>query len=207
MVLVMTRLLRIAAVAVLVGGATAVLTSCTGDPGPIVTETPSPTVAVVTPSASPTPSVTPEEELLAQIPENARGEDFQSATQFSRFFIELYPGLFAREANTELFDFLSTDDCNFCSSALEDSRATQEVGAHSEGGAFVWPDLVATGGLVDDGYWYLSQRFEVSDTTTYLTDGEVYKTVAGGTGDVALKLAFEEGSWRVHGVEFTYDDE
>src|SRR5680860_1578321 len=93
----MALLLRYVAVAALVGVATASLTACSGDPGPIVTESPSLTRTVeATPSPSPTPTVTSEEELLAQIPEDARGEDFQSATQFSRFFLGLYPHLFSR---------------------------------------------------------------------------------------------------------------
>lgn len=204
----MTRLLRYAAAVVLVGGATAVLSACTSDPEPIVTQTPSPTATVaMTPSPSPTPTLTPEEELLAQIPEDARSEDFASATQFARFFIELYPGLFAPEPDTEVFAFLSTQDCEFCAGALESSVATEEAGAHSEGGDFAWPDALATGGLGEDDFWYVSQRFSVTDTITYLADGSVHKTVRGGTGDVALKLALEEGAWRVHGVEFNYDDE
>src|SRR5665811_1185191 len=115
----MARLLRCVAVVALVGGATASLTACSGDPGPIVTESPSLTRTVeATPSPSPTPTVTSEEELLAQIPESARGEDFQSATNFARFFFALYPGLFARASDTQLFEYLTGENCGFYLNAI-----------------------------------------------------------------------------------------
>ena len=202
----MTRLLRFAAAAVLVGGATAVLSACSGDPEPIVTETPSPTATVVSQSPTPTPTLTAEEELLAQIPEDARGEDFASATQFSRFFIELYPGLFAVDPQTELFALLSAPSCQFCSGALADSTDTAAVSAHSEGGAFTWLGAVLRGGLLDDGFWYVTQDFEVTDTVTYLADGTEDHISRGGSGEVGVKLSWDGGSWHVHGIEFVYDD-
>src|SRR5680860_342209 len=203
----MALLLRYVAVAALVGVATASLTACSGDPGPIVTESPSLTRTVeATPSPSPTPTVTSEEDLLAQIPESARGEDFQSATQFSRFFIELYPGLFARESEIEPFSALSAPDCHFCSGALADAEETRVAGGYSEGGEFTWPGGVLRGGLQDDGYWYITQDFEVTDTVTYLSDGSEYRVSRGGKGEVGAKLGFDGGKWRVYGIEFVYDD-
>src|SRR5664279_416147 len=116
----MARLLRYVAVAALVGVATASLTACSGDPGPIVTESPSLTRTVeTTPSPSPTPTVTSEEELLAQIPEDARGEDFYSASQFAKFFIREYTRLFLEDASSDLYAELSSDECAYCASALE----------------------------------------------------------------------------------------
>ncbi len=204
----MARLLRFVAVAALVGGATASLTACSGNPGPIVTETPSPTRTVeATPSPSPTPTVTPEEELLAQIPEDARGEDFASASKFVEFYVHLYPGLFERDPNTALFERLSMASCIFCESNLESSAETARAGAHSEGGVFTFDDGIGQGGPRDDGFTYVGRRFSVTDTVTYLADGSEYKTVLGGTGIVALKLRYGDGIWRVYEAEFQYDDE
>ncbi len=203
----MARLLRYVAVVALVGVATASLTACSGDPGPIVTESPSLTRTVeATPSPSPTATLTPEEELLAQIPEDARGEDFQSATQFSRFFIGLYPALFASEPETEPFATLSAPQCRFCSGALADADETRVAGGHSEGGEFTWPGDVLRGGLQDDGFWYITQDFEVTDTVTYLADGSEYRVSLGGPGEVGVKLRFDRGMWHVYGIEFVYDD-
>ncbi len=202
----MTRLSRFAAVVVLVGGATAVLSSCSGDPGPIVTETPSPTRTVeATLSPSPTPTLTPEEELLAQIPEDARGEDFASASNFAKFFVREYTRLFLEDASTRLYAELSSADCEYCASALANARETAEAGAHSVGGEFSLPDVVGRGGLREDGYTYVAQRFELSDATTYGPDGTELSVGRGGSGDVGLKLKFEKESWRVYAVEFKFD--
>jgi len=214
----MVGLLRFAAVVALGGIATAGLSGCSG-PGTgagFEGEPASPSVPVVvaeasavtpTPSVSPTPAVTPEEELLARIPEYARYESFPSAVEFSIFFIELYAPLFQPPYDTELFDFLCDDQNVFCVDTLARSAATRDAEAFSEGGVFTWDPDGAVGGLSEDGYWYVSQRFSVTDTVTFLDDGTEYRTVAGGTGGVGLQLRFEDRSWHVYGVEFVYDDE
>ncbi len=207
MVAGMARLSRFVTVVVLLGGATVSLSACTGGSDPVAS--PSPSVStVVTPSPSVSPSPTPltDDELLALIPEDARGEDFFGATAFVEFYVELYPGLFIENPDSELFDFLSVDGCVFCHGALRDSAETVTAGAHSEGGVFTFDDSLGQGGPRDDGFTYVGRRFSVTDTVTYLTDGTEYKTVPGGTGIVALKTKFEAGAWRVYEVEFKYDD-
>ena len=110
----MARRLHGAAVAVLVGGATVFLAACSGnDPQPFVSETPSRTAVVVTDSPSPTPTLTAEEKLLAQIPENARGEDFVSASNFAKFFILEYQAMFTKRDDS-IFKLLSEPGCKFC---------------------------------------------------------------------------------------------
>lgn len=202
----MTRLLRIAAVAVLVGGATAVLSSCTGDPGPIVTETPSPTVAVVTPSPSPTPSATPEEELLEMIPENARGEDFGSAVNFSRFFLQLYPSLFARDGDTDLFAWLSGEDCGFCANALDNVAETRAANAYSVGGEIEFSQVLASGGLQNDGFWYVADRFKAQPTETFGPGGELLDSAPSYAGEARLRLEYLGDHWRVDEIDLEFDD-
>ena len=206
----MVRLLRFAAVVALGGIATAGLSACSGagsDGEPV-----SPSVSVLVseaPSVSPTPTVTPEEELLARIPEEARHESFPSSVEFSMFFIELYAPLYERDHESELFDLLCTDESVFCASALEGSKASQEAGAYSEGGEFTWSPDLAQGGLQSDNFWYVELPFAVTDTVTYLADGTQHGVSRGGAGVVALKLGFdrEDVVWRVHAVNFRYDDE
>jgi hypothetical protein len=208
MVSCMARLSRFVTVAVLLGGATVSLSACTGGSDPIAS--PSPSVStVVTPSPSVSPSPTPltDDEVLALIPEDARAENFVSATNFARFFLDRYPELFDAKPETALFRSLSAPSCGFCSKALSDSDGTVSVGAHNEGGRFVWPNQSVRGGIQDDGFWYVTQGFSVSDTSTYLADGTLHKTEQGGAGEVGVKLSFGEEGWRVDGVEFVYDDE
>ncbi len=209
----MTRLLRVAAVVVLVGGTAAALSSCTGS---TPEADPSPTAVVTSSSAepsatvSPTPTVLPpltDEEVLALIPSASRTESFAGASEFAEFYVQLYPGLFVVNPDRRLFEALSREGCVFCESAIDGSLATEEAGAYSEGGVFTFEPGLGSGGLSDDGFTYVSRRFSVTDTDTYLSDGTFHRTVAGGTGTVALKLAYEEGAWRVYGAEFAYDDE
>ncbi len=196
----MARLLRYVAVVALVGGATASLTGCSGDPGPIVTETPSPTRTVeATPSPSATPTVTSEEELLAQIPEDARAENFYSASQFAKFFILEYQRMFD-DHNSSLFYLLSEPDCIFCVSSLESYADLIGAGGMREGGVITVPGELAQGGLRDDGYWYVGFSLSATDNTDYDAVGSLVETGAGGDGDVAVKLAWRDGYWHVAGV-------
>jgi hypothetical protein len=194
----MTRLLRVAAVAVLVGGATAVLTACSGDPGPIVTESPSPTVVVTTPSASPTPSVTPEDELLEQIPENARGEDLISATNFVVFFLSAYPQILTG-SQPELFDLLSDEGCIFCDNVEAQLRDSLGLNEAVRGGEVKSLQTIADGGLQDDGTWSVSFDMSVTDLERIDSAGDIVAVDPGGEGRTTVLLAYD-GHWVVLGV-------
>ncbi|WP_291379713.1 DUF6318 family protein [Demequina sp.] len=204
----MTRLLRGAAVAVLVGGATVVLTSCSGDPGATPTETPpsTSTVVVTTPSPTPTPSVTPEEELLEQIPENARGEDFQSATHFARFFLAMYPDLFAKDSDTQLFEYLSGETCRFCEKAMAGVAEARELDAYSVGGEVTFPDVLARGGLQEDGFWYVADRFQAAAVETFGPDGDLLDGAPPYSGEARFRLDYRDGHWRVDEIDLEFDD-
>ena len=162
--------------------------------------------SVASVSPSPTPTVTPEEELLARIPEEARYESFPSAVVFSRFFLELYVPMFAPPYDTTLFDFLCTDESVYCATAIQDAMDTKAARAYSEGGEFTWSEDLR-GGLQADGRWNVSQSFVRADITTYLEDGSVYRVSKGGAGDVGVELIFDDGLWRVTAVAFDYPSE
>ena len=204
----MVRLLRFAAVVTLGGIASAGLSACSdaGANGEVA----SPSASVVTsptPSVTPSPSETPEEELLERIPEEARYESFPSAVKFSQFFLELYMPMFAPPYDTELFEFLCTDESAYCASSIANAKATRDAGAYSEGGEYSWTPKFARGGLESDGYWYVTQPFSITDSTTYGPDGSILKSRGGATGEVGLKLTFDSGTWRVVGVEYAVDGE
>ncbi|GMA36916.1 hypothetical protein [Demequina litorisediminis] len=78
--------------------------------------------------------------------------------------------------------------------------------------SLTWPDkddlaAFARGGQKDDGFWYVEQRFEAEDTTTYTSSDVLAGTVEGGTGAVTAKLQWLETGWTVLGVNFRYDDD
>ena len=208
----MVGLLRFAVVVALGGIATAGLSACSGADAGVETVSPSVPVVVseapsVTPSVSPTPSATPEEELLARIPEYARYESFPSSVEFAMFFIDLYAPMFQPPYDTELFDFLCDDESVFCSKALENIAGAKEAGGYCEGGDFTWTPDLAVGGLQSDGYWYVTQDFEVTDTNCFEADGSPHSVSKGGTGKAGVKLDFADNSWWVQDVGFDYDDE
>ena len=193
----MARLLRLAAVVALVGGATAGLSACSGDPEPIVTETPSPTRTEV--SESPTPTLTAEEELLAQIPEDARGEDFQSATRFAAFFVREYQQVFLQR-DAALFVALSGPECAFCSSAVESLAALEAEGQHRVGGDVTTEEESSVGGLQADETYVVTFAMSTEPTETIDADGDVVSSSSGGSGLAAFSLAYVDGRWMVLGV-------
>ncbi|MFV0632672.1 hypothetical protein [Demequina sp.] len=193
-----------------------VVAGCGGDPEPVVTPSPSVTpyevAATVSPSPSPTPSPSAtaltEAEILAAIPEHARYEDFPSSVQFARYFLESYSALFAPPYDARQFSALSTPDCQFCSSALESSEAVRSQGRTTTGGLLTWGDAWrAQGGLASDGYWYVVDSFDETDTEAFAGGGESLGIVEGGSGTVTVKLSFADGKWSVHGVNFDYADD
>ena len=110
----MNRFASVLVVAVGVGAF--VLAGCTAPGGPA--PSPASTAPVESPSAtaSPTPSLSAEEQLLAQIPDAAKGDDLLAAVEMAEFFITLHPGLYQGE-DPALFEFLSLPECEFCSSS------------------------------------------------------------------------------------------
>lgn len=204
----MARLSRFVTVVALLGGATVFLSACTGGTDPAASPSPSVTTVVTSsPSASPSPTPLTDEELLALIPESARAENFGSAGNFAKFFINLYPRLFQPGPQPEiaLFERLSAPSCGFCETALVDAAATQDADAYNTGGEFTWPDDSVRGELQSDGYWHLTRAFQVNDRVTYLADGTVHSTEEGGTGQVGLTLEYVEGAWSVLGVKIIDD--
>ncbi|MCB2412331.1 hypothetical protein LGT39_05650 [Demequina sp. TTPB684] len=207
----MTRLLRVAAVAVLVGGAAAVLSSCSNDPGAIVTTTPTvPVTAEPVSSPSPTPSVTPEEELLEQIPENARGEDFQSASNFAKFFWSQYPRLFDegedRTSALALWEVISDEACKFCASAIQSAKDDANAGRYREGNEFTWSSEFGTGGLADDGSTYINLEGDIGGVRTLDGEGTVVDEEGGFHGTFGVRLEYARDHWVVLGAEFQADE-
>jgi hypothetical protein len=150
--------------------------------------------------------VTPEEELLAQIPNNARGEDFFSAMQFARFFFGMYPGLFAEDGDTELFEYLTGENCGFCENAVAGVHETREQRAYSVGGEVTFPDTLARGGLQDDGYWYVADRFHTAATETLGPDGELLDAAPAYSGEMRLRLEYQDDHWLVDEIDLEFDD-
>lgn len=200
MVSCMARLSRFVAVAVLLGGATASLSACTGDANPVVSTSPSVT-AEVTPSPSVSPSPTPlsEEELLALIPEDARAENFVSASNFAKFFVMLYPEMMQKQ-DPELFALLSDSACVFCNNALGDLAELIAADGTVTGGDVTVEAGLASGGLEGDGTTNASFDAETADATFLDSGGDVTSVVPGRAGRLGVSLRYDVDHWVVLGV-------
>jgi hypothetical protein len=143
--------------------------------------------------------VTPEEELLEQIPENAREEDFQSASNFAKFFVKLSQDIMANRDPT-LFEYLSDAECVFCSNALESYESLVASGGTVEGGELTVPEELASGGLLDDGTTNASFDAETAETRFLDSEGNVTSTTPGRSGRLGVALLYEDDHWVVLGV-------
>ena len=196
----MARLSRFVTVAVLLGGATVFLSACTGGSGPIAS--PSPAVStVVTPSPSVSPSPTPltDNQLLALIPENARAENFVSASNFAKFFVRLFPSMMQNK-DSQLFAKLSDPDCVFCKNALDSYQQLVVSNGSVTGGDMTIEEALASGGLEPDGTTNAS--FDVQTTDMVFLDGagNVTARESGHGGRVGVGLRYDGNHWVVLGV-------
>ena len=200
MVWFMARLSRFVAVAVLLGGATVSLSACTGGSDPIASPSP-PVSTVVTPSPSVAASPTPltDDELLALIPENARAENFVSASNFAKFFVREYQRMFV-ERDPRLLSILSGPNCKFCQSAQDSFAQLETASQHREGGDVTIDPMAAVGGLQGDGTYFVTLPMSTGPTETRDAQGAVVGNSGGGSGLAAFSLRYSDAHWVVLGV-------
>ena len=197
----MARLLRFAAVAVLVGGATAFLSGCTGDSDPVVSLSPSVT-AEATPSPSPSVSVSPtptalsDEELLELIPEDARVESFIGASNFAKFFLLEYNRMFST-GDSRLFQALSEPGCTFCANSLREFEDVIGSGGSVVGGGMTIEEGLAAGGDLGDGTTNASFGIEIGEVQYLDSEGVVVDTVPPTAGRLGVLMRYRDGHWSV----------
>ncbi|WP_144268219.1 DUF6318 family protein [Demequina sp. NBRC 110055] len=186
----------------------AVLAGCTNDPEPIVTTTPtlSPTASpAASSSPSPTPTPSPsataltEEEVLAQIPENARNESLGDAFAFAQFFV-IESQRMMIGFDTELFAALSSTECVFCNNSLELADDLQQKDLRIEGGEIEISDALPDGGLQADGTWRIEFEIDVGEQRTLDADGSVVETVPPNHLVASVVLNHDGSRWQVEGV-------
>jgi len=195
----MARLSRFVTVVALLGGATVFLSACTGGSDPVAS--PSPSVStVVTPSPSLSPSPTPltDDELLALIPEDARGEDFLSASSFAVYFLSTYPSIVTGD-DSRLFDLITDEGCIFCNNVREALSGSLQPGESLQGGEVTSLQALADGGLQPDGTWNVSFDMTVAALERVDRDGNVLLIDPGGPGRVTVILTYAT-HWIAMGV-------
>ena len=165
---------------------------------PTVSVTPS-VVVSETPSVSPSPTALSEDELLALIPEDARAENFVSASNFAKFFVQEYQRMFV-ERDPSLLNVLSGPDCEFCQSARDSFAQLEAAGQHREGGDVTIDPAAAVGGLQDDGTYSVTLPMSTGPSETLDAQGVVLGSSGGGSGLAAFSLQYSDAHWVVLGV-------
>ena len=196
----MARLSRFVTVAVLLGGATVSLSACTGGSDPIASPSPSvSTVVTPSPSVSPSPTALTDDQLLALIPEDARAENFVSASNFAKFFVRLYPSMMQNK-DSELFRWLSDDACVFCQNALDSYQQLVVSNGSVTGGDMNVEEALASGGLEPDGTTNASFDVQTTDMVFLDSAGNVTALKSGHGGRVGVGLRYDGDHWVVLGV-------
>lgn len=178
------------------------MTACTTDSGndpsatatAVATSTSSPPSPSETPSPSPT--VTPEEELLAQIPENAREQDFASATNFARFFLTEWDRSYVT-LDTALLNALSLDSCTFCASTTTEISEFRSAGLAVDGGGVEFSNELPRGGLEENGDTNVTLRVTVGALTATDSEGNVETSYSSEDLMVAVVLRYQDAHWAV----------
>lgn len=180
-----------------------VLSGCVDGGGPAVESSP-PVVTSESVDASPSPSMSTEERLLAMIPEEAKGDDLMAAEAMAKFFITLHPGLYQGE-DPALFEFLCLPESVFCSSSLAVTQERLSEGTVQVGGDAEIPDQVSQMVLTteDDGVEtaFIGFRFVELPHSTLGSDGSTLRTSDGGEYEAAVALRHQDGLWRIHALE------
>ena len=141
--------------------------------------------------------------MLAQIPEEAKGDDLLAAVEMAKFFILLHPGLY-QGGDRELFEWLSLPECEYCSSSLAVTEERLAEGIVQVGGDFTIPEQVERSVIDPDtdntttaltGFKVNEAPYEFVDT-----EGQITFSDPGGEFSAALALRHIDGLWRVYEV-------
>ena len=189
-----------APVAAMAAAAALVLAGCTPGSGPSPTAPVSSAPPVTaTPPSTPTPteSVAPET-VAPERPAEMDDISVEGAEATARYFLELYPYVYAT-GDLEEWESLSHPECKFCASVAEDVVQAASSGHTSRGGMFSI-ELARAVKVSDDLY---SVDFEVVQgaSETFDVEGKRVGESGESTGLVNVLLIPEASAWAVRGVE------
>ncbi|WP_062301140.1 DUF6318 family protein [Demequina subtropica] len=182
------------------------LSGCFGEPGPIVSETPS-VAGTVAEATSPTPTPSPsaelealtDEELIALLPERALIPDVRGAMATAEFFLEQYAPMF-HTGDTRIWEALSAEGCEYCASALENAERVRDEGWTARGGEIEVIRNTQDGSLTSPTSAYYS--IEVHRASAYLKSEEGIESESASASRTHFEFALElvDEHWMVVGV-------
>ena len=178
------------AMAVLSGCA---LAACTGDPTDPPTTAPV-TSAAPSPSATPTPTPTPDAAVPPERPDMSR-VDTATAEAVARYFLELYPYVYATGDLTE-WRALSHPECIFCASVITNVEEMVAAGEHWEGGLPTFVDASTT--AVSDDFFNVAVTLAEAAAHRVSTEGDVVEESPGGESLITLAVVLtDQKAWMV----------
>jgi hypothetical protein len=150
---------------------------------------------------SPSPTSLTDDQLLALIPEDARAENFVSASNFAKFFVREYQRMFD-DHDSALFAYLSSDRCKFCASSMQSFSDDEAAGNTMSGGEITPAEGLATGGLQSDETWLVQFPMHVAEAKYFNADGSPRTTDAAVDYNLGVLLERVDDHWRVLGLNY-----
>jgi hypothetical protein len=137
-----------------------------------------------------------DDQLLALIPENARAENFVSASNFAKFFVNEYY-IMLNTGDDSLFRALSQPGCTFCENALQEFGDVIGTGGSVVGGDMTLDPGLAAGGDMGDGTTNASFGVAVAEVRYLDSDGVVYRTIPATSGRLGVLMRYDTDRWSV----------
>lgn len=186
-----------AGVTALILAATLGLAGCT-QPDKTPEAEPTATGAAATPSPTPTPS--PTRSAQPERPAAMADATVDGALAFATYFASLYPYVYNTGDLTEWKE-LSHPECKFCASVVTGVEEMHGAGLHNEGAQLAITESTAL--EIDPGRTF-SADLEVTREPSKVADASgspVGDVSPAASFRIVFALLFEEGTWRVRGVE------
>ncbi len=192
---------RRAVAATMLAGVCVGVAACTGEPAPIVTESPTGgTVVVPTEAAASTPSAAPtaltDDELLAMMPEGSERADVYGAMMTATFFLEQYAPMF-HTGDTRVWEALSAEGCEYCADALANAERVRDEGWTARGGEITVDAGQTQAALTSDSEATVVVQSRIEDA--FLTDDGGVEAQTGESRSVtyAFNLTVADSRWVV----------
>ena len=176
--------------------ATLALTGCTGQAEDPPTTTPA-TSAAPSPSATPTDTPTPDAATPPERPDMSQ-VDAATAEAVARYFLELYPYVYATGDLTE-WRALSHPECIFCASVITNVEEMVAAGKSADGGEVT---AAITAAELSPGTFAIGGSVDQASGIEYDPAGVVIGESTGGSHEVAMNLVSTPTGWLVRAVEF-----
>ena len=172
------------------------LAACTGEAQDPPTTTAA-TTAAPSPSETPTATPTPDAATPPERPDMS-AVDAATAEVVARYFLELYPYVYATGDLTE-WRALSHPDCIFCASVITNVEEMVAAGETVSGAQVALSDIVTT--PISDSYFNVELTAEQGASSRLDSSGSLIGRTPPSTYRMAVGALYEDGTWRIRGVD------